>query len=142
MREMNKEEILSFIKNWTWGTLIALDGSGPYAIEVSYGTDGEYIYCGSRPGGRMYRCIKENPKVAFKICDTDKSCSKWHAVIIEGDAEKLTEFDDILNALRTIAAGMGYPENAFDKMAGEIAKNPESNSLKIPLSTISGMAMG
>ena len=33
------------------GTLIAIDNDRPYAIELSYATDGEFIYCGSMPAG-------------------------------------------------------------------------------------------
>ena len=68
MSKMTKEEILEFIESWAWGTLIGVEGDKPYAIEVSYGTDGEYIYCGSMPGGRMAGCLRANQNVVFKIC--------------------------------------------------------------------------
>ena len=45
MRDMTKEEIIEFITTWTWGTLIGVEGDKPYAVELSYGTDGKYIYC-------------------------------------------------------------------------------------------------
>ena len=43
MSKMTKEEMLEFIKSCAWGTLIGVEGDKPYAVEVSYGTDGEYI---------------------------------------------------------------------------------------------------
>ncbi len=134
--------MISFLGNWTWGTLIGIDGEGPYAVELSYGTDGEYLYCGSRPGGRMWQCIGANPNVAFKVCDTDRSCNQWHAVIVEGKAERLTKYEDIIHSCRTRAVSMGMPKEAFDHMADTAANNPKSNSIRIPLTNISGKAMG
>lgn len=142
MRDMTRDEIIAFIRHWTWGTLIAIDGSGPYAIELSYGTDGAYIYCGSRPGGRMARCIRENPNVAFKICDSDRSYHSWRAVIVEGRATRQTDPDDILRAVRCIARQRGMDERAFDHVARHIADNPQSNSIQIPIETVSGCTTG
>jgi nitroimidazol reductase NimA-like FMN-containing flavoprotein (pyridoxamine 5'-phosphate oxidase superfamily) len=138
MRSMTEKEIRSFIAEWTWGTLIAVEGSRPYAIELSYGSDGDYIYCGSMPGGRMARCIRQNPQVVFKICDSDRSYSFWRAVIIEAEAERLTRYEDILYSVRFIARQRGFPEGAFDSIARRVADNPESNSLRIPVKVIGG----
>ncbi len=142
MRDMTKDEMMAFIKSWTWGTLIGVEGGRPYAVELSYGTDGSYIYCGSRPGGRMARCIEENPFVAFKICDSDRSYSSWRAVIVEGKAERQTGYDDILQAVRHIARQRGYDERVFDGIAKKTADDPHSNSLRIPLETLSGVTTG
>lgn len=139
MREMSEKEIRDFIKEWRWGMLMAVDGNKPYAVEVSYASDDDYLYCGSRPGGRMANCVKANPNVAFKICDSDPNHTKWRAVIVEGVAERLTKKEDILKFTRLLAKKMGRPENAFDSLAERIAKDPEnSNSLRIPLKVMSG----
>ena len=82
MRDMTEKEIKDFIEEWTWGTLIGVEGDKPYAIENTYASDDKYIYCGSMPGGRMARCVKNNSNVAYKICDSDKSYRKWRALII------------------------------------------------------------
>jgi nitroimidazol reductase NimA-like FMN-containing flavoprotein (pyridoxamine 5'-phosphate oxidase superfamily) len=142
MRPMTHDEIRAFITSWTWGTLIGIEANRPYAVELSYGTDGRSIFCGSRPGGRMARCISANPAVAFKICDSDRSYSSWKAVIIEGIAERQTEYDDILNACRHIARQRGFDERAFDRIAQKIAGNPDGNSLRIPIETVSGVMSG
>ena len=133
MRDMTKKGIRNFIREWTWGTLIGTEENKPYAVELSYGTDGEYIYYGSMPGGRMARCIIANPNVVFKICDSDRSYSRWRAVIIEGKAERLTNYDDILYSVRCIAKQRGFPENAFDNIARRVAHAPESNSIRLPI---------
>ena len=142
MRDMTEKEIRAFIREWTWGTLIGAEENKPYAVELSYGTDGEYIYCGSMPGGRMARCIIANPHVAFKICDSDRSYSRWRAVIIEGKAERLTNYDDILYSVRCIARQRGFQENAFDSIARRVANDPKSNSIRLPIKVFGGRISG
>ena len=139
MREMTEKEIRDFIVEWRWGTILAVEDNKPYAVEVSYATDDNHLYCGSRPGGRMAKCIKSNANAAFKICDSDPEHKKWRAVIIEGVAERLTNKEDILYFVRLLSKKMGRPENAFDALADKIAENPEeSNSTKIPLKVMGG----
>ena len=142
MRDMTEKEIREFIREWTWGTLIGAEENKPYAVELSYGTDGEYIYCGSMPGGRMARCIIANPNAIFKICDSDRSYSRWRAVIIEGKAERLTNYDDILYSVRCIARQRGFQENAFDSIARRVANDPESNSIRLPIKVFGGRISG
>jgi len=143
MPKMTEKEIKDFIEEWAWGTLVAIDGDKPYAIEVAFASDGKYIYCGSKPGGRMARCVKKNPNVAFKICDTDKKTLNWRAVIIEGKAERLTKKEDILASLRRIAKKVGMPETQLDPIADRVAVKPEkANFLKIPLKVVGGMCSG
>ncbi len=143
MRDMTTEEIMEFINYWTWGTLIGVEEGGiPYAVELSYGTDGNYIYCGSKPSGRMARCVLSNRNVAFKICDSDRSYAQWRAVIIEGQAERLTAYDDILHAVRCIAKQRGLDEHAFDSIAKRVADNPQSNSLRIKIAKVGGVMSG
>jgi nitroimidazol reductase NimA-like FMN-containing flavoprotein (pyridoxamine 5'-phosphate oxidase superfamily) len=142
MRDMTQKEIMEFIKYYTWGTLIAVEGDKPYAVEISYGTDGEYIYCGSRPGGRMAQCIQANQNVAFKICDSDRSYSRWKAVIIEAKAERLTSRDDILRSVRHIARQRGFNERAYDGVVDRVVNDPEGNSLRIPIKVVSGVTTG
>jgi len=138
MRDMTEKEIMDFIKDWTWGTLIGIEGDKPYAIENTYATDGRYIYCGSMPGGRMAQCLKKNQNVVYKICNADKEYRVWKAVIIEGKAERLTNKDDILKFLRMIAVRMGMPENGLDHRADKILSNPDANVIRIPLKVMGG----
>jgi nitroimidazol reductase NimA-like FMN-containing flavoprotein (pyridoxamine 5'-phosphate oxidase superfamily) len=139
MKAMTEKEIRQLIKEWTWGTLIAVDDNKPYAIENTYGSDGKYIYCGSMPGGRMATCIKKNPNVVYKICNAEKDYREWKAVIVEGKAERLTKKEDMLYAMRLIAKKRGLPENHFDSIAEIMAeKAEESNCIRIPLDKVGG----
>ncbi len=142
MRDMTHEEITSFIDEWGWGTLIAVDGDAPYAIENCYGTDGKYLYCGSRPAGRMFRCLQENANVVYKICDSDQLSRSYRAVTIFGRAERLAKYEDVLYAARCIARQVEYPENAFDGIAMRATHNPESNFVRIAIEKVSGVVCG
>lgn len=142
MKAMSQDEIMDLIRQRTWGTLIAVDGNKPYAVELSYGSDGQYIYCGSVPGGRMYRCIQKNRNVAFKICDSNDAHPDWRAVIIEAEAERLTEYEDFLCLARAIAKQKNLPEDQFYPAAKRFFDHPESNCLKIPIKNAGGRKRG
>ena len=139
MRDMTKDEIMKFIKTWTWGTLIGVEEDKPYAVELSYGTDGKYIYCGSKPGGRMAHCIMNNPNAVFKICECGWDYAKYKAVIVEGKAERLTDYAEILLSVRSIAKQRKLNEHAFDNIAQHVADNPESNSIRIEIRNFGGV---
>jgi nitroimidazol reductase NimA-like FMN-containing flavoprotein (pyridoxamine 5'-phosphate oxidase superfamily) len=139
MRNMTEKEIRDFIEEWTWGTLIGVEGDKPYAVENTYATDGNYLYCGSMPGGRMAKCIRQNSNVAYKICNSDKSYRQWKAVIIEGKAERLTTREDLLFFLRLLAKKMGMPENKFVPLVDYlVAYGDKSNCIRIPMTVCGG----
>ena len=142
MGTMTRQEVVEFIKSWAWGTLIGVEGNTPYAVEVSYGTDGEYVYCGSRPGGRMAKCLKANNNVVFKICKSDRNAETFKAVIIEGKAERLTCYEDVLHGLRSVARQVDLDENLLDPIAKRNYNNPESNLSRIPIKVFSGIKRG
>ncbi len=139
MRDMTNDEIMEFIKTWTWGTLIGVEGDKPYAVELSYGTDGKYIYCGSKPGGRMAQCIINNSNAVFKICECGWDYARYKAVIVEGTAERLTEHEDILSSVRHIAKQRKLNEHAFDNIAQHVTDSPASNSIRIKIKNIGGV---
>lgn len=142
MRDMTRKEIIDFISYFTWGTLVGVEAGKPYAVELSYGFDGTYIYCGSMPGGRMARCIRGNADVVFKICECDWGYSRYRAVIVEGRAERMTAREDIMRAVAQIARQRGLADNAFASVVGRLVDNPESNSLRIPVETVGGKIAG
>jgi nitroimidazol reductase NimA-like FMN-containing flavoprotein (pyridoxamine 5'-phosphate oxidase superfamily) len=143
MRSLSETEIRKFLDEWTWGTLIAIEGDKPYAIELSYATDGEHIYCGSMPDGRMSRCVKDNANVAFKVCDSSKDTSKFRAVIAEGQVKKLTQRDEIIKGLHVLYKKLGLPESRIEPRADQlIAKTPASSFYRIAIKELGGRAIG
>jgi len=150
MKVLSEKEIRDFIEEWTWGTILAVDGDKPYAIEVSYGSDGTHIYCGSRPDGIMAKCIKKNQNIIFKVCDADRYYPSWRAVSVFGKAERLTKREDILYGMRTIAKRVIYTakktvrtEEEFEKIGEMLAANPDTSSaIRIPIENFSGRMSG
>ena len=143
MRSLSQSEIKEFLDEWTWGTLIVLDDDKPYAIEVSYATDGVFVYCSSMPGGRMSRCIKNNSNVSFKVCDASKDTSKFRAVIVEGSVDKLTQRDEIVKGLQVLYRKMGLPESRIDERADQLTlKADQSSFYRITIKDMGGRVMG
>ena len=144
MRSIPESEIRQFLDEWTWGTLIAVDGDKPYAIELSYATDGEYIYCGSMPGGRMSRCVKDNSNAIFKVCDCPKDTSIFRAVIVEGQVKKLTKRGEIIKGLRVLYRKLGIPESRIEPRANQLsARSAEECSFyRISMKDLGGRAIG
>jgi nitroimidazol reductase NimA-like FMN-containing flavoprotein (pyridoxamine 5'-phosphate oxidase superfamily) len=147
MREMTEKEIRDFIEEWTWGTIIAVDGDKPYAIEIAYGSDEKHIYFGSRPNGKMAKCIRENQNIIFKICDADKFYPTWRAVSVFGKAERLTKREDILHGVKSLgekaihnAKKTSVTEKQFEAVGEKLAANPEAGGpLRIAIENFSGM---
>ena len=144
MRSIPESEIRQFLDEWTWGTLIAVDGDKPYAIELSYATDGKYIYCGSMPGGRMSRCVKAAANAVFKVCDCPKDTSIFRAVIVEGKIKKLTKRDEIVKGLRVLYKKLGIPESCIEPRAEQLSARGEEESsfYCISMEKIGGRAIG
>ncbi len=143
MRKMTEKEIKDFIEDWAWGTIIAVDGDKPYAIEVSYGSDEKYIYCGSRPNGKMATCIRENQNIIFKVCDADKFYHTWRAISVFGKAERLTKREDILYGMKMLAGKLTQNAERTSRLEaiGEmLAANPEKGGpLRIAIENFSGV---
>ncbi|MCK5254812.1 MAG: hypothetical protein KAQ81_02230 [Deltaproteobacteria bacterium] len=117
MRKMTEKEIRRFIEEWTWGTILAVDGNKPYAV------DG---YC------KFW--VKANI-----ACDSDKYFGQWRAVI-EGEAERLTKRDDCYYSVNLFSNRYGFSKEFFHRMAEKMSSNPERSSLiRLPIQNISGV---
>ncbi len=143
MRTLSDNEIRQLMDEMRWGTLIAIDDGQPYAIETSFATDGEFLYTGSKYGGRMNKCIEKNPTVTFKICDSTKDVKLFRAAIVESEAKILTERDEIVQCLRAIYKKLGLPESRIEERAEKITAQTGSLSLyRMPLKKLGGVASG
>ena len=143
MRSLSEPEMRKFLGEWTWGTLIAIEDDRPYAIELSYATDGVYVYCGSMPDGRMARCVKDNANVVFKVCDSSKDTSHFRAVIVEGTVKKLIRRDEIVEGLGVLYKKLGLPESRIAPRTEQLlAKVPESSFYRITIKELGGRAIG
>ena len=142
MKTMPEKEIRKFLDEWTWGTLIAIEGDRPYAIELSYAVDEKFVYCGSMPGGRMARCVKDNTNVIFKVCDSARDASRFRAVIVEGQVKKLIEKDEIVKGLRVLYKKLGLPESRIEPRSNQLIASKVSSFYRIAIKELGGRAIG
>ena len=143
MRTLSEKEIRQLMDEMIWGTLIAIDGGQPYAIETSFAVDDQFLYTGSKFAGRMNSYIEKNPSVTFKVCDSTKDAKLFRAAIVESEATILTEKDDILQCLRIIYKKLGLPESRIEERALQITAKAGSLSLyRMPLQKLGGVASG
>ena len=143
MRTLSENDIHQLMDEMIWGTLIAIDGGQPYAIETSFATDDRFLYTGSKFGGRMNKCIEKNPMVTFKICDSTKDAKSFRAAIVESEAKILTDRNEIVQCLRTIYKKLGLPGSRIDERADKIAaKNGSLSLYRMPLKNLGGVASG
>ncbi len=141
MRPLSETGIRQLLNEWTWGTLIVIDGDRPYAIETSYAADSKFIYCSSMPGGRMSRCVKDDAHVAFKVCDSGKDTSKSRAVIIEGEIKRLTQKEDIIKGIEILYKKLGLPESNIEPRADQLTEKAEESSFyRIAIKEFGGRA--
>ncbi len=136
-------EIRKLMDDQIWGTLIAVDEGQPYAVETSFAIDDQYLYTGSKRGGRMNRCIEKNQAASFKICDADHRGHNYRAAIVESRAEILVSREDILYCLKIIYHKLGRFIENIEKSADMFAAGEGSLRLyRLPLTNLGGVSFG
>ena len=132
MRKMTKAEREALIRDFGWATLCMVDPEErPYAIEFSYFLDKNDI-CGLvHPTGLTARCLKLNPEVCLKICDSDRQCSSYRAISCFGRASfKETRDPDSINAAwDALERQLGLPSGALEKYRAHYANGKKSLSI-------------
>ena len=138
-----EQEIRKLMDDQIWGTLIGIDEEQPYAVETSFATDENYLYTGSKLGGRMNRCLARNPAATFKICDGNHRGHNYRAAIVESIAEILTGRDDLLYCLNIIYTKLGLGTENLEAKADAYAAGKGSLALyRLPLRKLGGIRSG
>jgi nitroimidazol reductase NimA-like FMN-containing flavoprotein (pyridoxamine 5'-phosphate oxidase superfamily) len=99
-REMDLVEVQVFLRRQTWGVLSTLHDGRPYAVPVSFGYDGAYLYLASGPG-RKLRSLESNPAVCLTVTDVVDG-SRWTSVVAMGDAVPVHDLRGRLHGLNAI----------------------------------------
>jgi len=142
-QSITEPEIRKLMNDQIWGTLIAVDEGKPYAVETSFAIDDQYLYTGTKRGGRMNRCIQKNQAVSFKICDGDHRGHNYRAAIVESRAEILSSREDILYCLKIIYQKLGRSIEDIEKRADMFAADEGSLRLyRMPLTNLGGVGYG
>lgn len=83
-REMDAGEVRAFLRSRAWGVLATVDESGPYAVPVGYGFDGEALYVATGPG-RKAAALERGSAACLTVCEV-ASGDRWRSVVAAGAA--------------------------------------------------------
>lgn len=100
LREMDEGEIRRHLHGHKWGVLSTVHDGRPYAVPVSFGFDGTYLYVASAPG-RKLRALRESPVACLTIADVTDG-TRWSSVVVMADAEPVDSIAVKLHGLNTI----------------------------------------
>ncbi len=140
---ISDQEIRKLMDDENWGTLIGIDDGQPYAVETSYAVDDNYLYTGTKCGGRMNTCLEKNPAASFKICDGDHRGHNYRAAIVESKVEILKSREDIIYCLKIIFEKLGLSTDKVEERADAYVSGKGSLSLyRLPITKQSGIRSG
>jgi nitroimidazol reductase NimA-like FMN-containing flavoprotein (pyridoxamine 5'-phosphate oxidase superfamily) len=100
--ELDRGEVEQILHQQQIGRLGVAGDGRVHIFPVTYGYDGEFIYCVSQLGLKV-RLMRENPDVCFEVEEIE-SPARWRSVMVHGRYEEL--WDDVARdaALRQIAS--------------------------------------
>ncbi len=112
MRKMTDEEIQKLLTDVTWGTLCGVKPNGePYAVEFTCFEDGDDL-CGLiNPKGEMSSCIRHQPRVCLKVCESSRISTGFRAASFFGTAAYVepTDASDMLRTWEVLETRMKAP---------------------------------
>jgi nitroimidazol reductase NimA-like FMN-containing flavoprotein (pyridoxamine 5'-phosphate oxidase superfamily) len=100
IRDLDNEEIENLLGRLNYGHLALTDGLEPYVVPIHYAYDSPYIYIYTTDGKKS-ELIRNNPRVCLQIEEV-LSNTNWQSVIVNGEAEHLTEETERSKALDAV----------------------------------------
>jgi nitroimidazol reductase NimA-like FMN-containing flavoprotein (pyridoxamine 5'-phosphate oxidase superfamily) len=77
------------------------------------------------------------------VCDSTKDTSKFRAVIVEGQVEKLTDREEIIKGLRVLYKKLGFPDSRIEPRADQLtSRGEESSFYRITVKELGGRVIG
>ena len=109
--QLTKDEAHEFLDSrpgWLILTTIGPDGY-PHTVPIGYFRVGDEIYTGGREGTQRLANIKRTPHVSILI-ESGGSMKDIKGLMIQGDADIVTDPAEALKLMRTSAKQRGTPE--------------------------------
>jgi nitroimidazol reductase NimA-like FMN-containing flavoprotein (pyridoxamine 5'-phosphate oxidase superfamily) len=100
VQEMETKQIQELLRRVQYGHLACTDGRKPYLVPIHFAYEQPYIYVYTTEGKKT-EMIRHNPRVCLQLEDV-KDNKNWSSVIIDGEAEELTDSSDREKALKAI----------------------------------------
>ena len=101
VQEMGNKQIEEFLKRVQYGHLACADGHKPYLVPVHFAYEPPYIYIYTTEGKKS-EIISRNPYVCLQLEEV-RNNTDWSSVIVDGEAEELTDDVQKEKALKAIA---------------------------------------
>ena len=109
---LTKEEAHAFLDSrpgWLILTTIGRDGF-PHSVPIGYFRLGDEIYVGGRAGTQRAKNIERNPRVSALI-ESGSTMQDIKGLMVQGDAEVVTQPEELLRLMREAAKQRGTPED-------------------------------
>jgi nitroimidazol reductase NimA-like FMN-containing flavoprotein (pyridoxamine 5'-phosphate oxidase superfamily) len=90
-------------------TTIGRDGF-PHSVPIGYFRFGEDIYVGGRAGTQKIKNAQRNPRVSVLLETGGGTLRELKGLMVQGEAEVITEPKEVLVLMREVARQRGTPE--------------------------------
>jgi len=100
VQEMGNKQIEELMQRVRYGHLACTDGRRPYLVPIHFAYEPPYIYVYTTEGKKT-EMIRKNPRVCLQLEEV-KDAANWASVIVDGEAEELTDEAEKENALKAI----------------------------------------
>ena len=109
---MNRDEAYAFLDSRPgWMQLSTVGGDGyPHTVPVGFFRLGDDLYTGGREGTQRWKNIARNPRVGA-LFESGSGKQDIKGLLVQGDAEFVTEPSDVLPLVRESARRRGTPED-------------------------------
>jgi nitroimidazol reductase NimA-like FMN-containing flavoprotein (pyridoxamine 5'-phosphate oxidase superfamily) len=109
---MSTDEVHAYLDSrpgWMQFTTIGRDGY-PHTVPIGFFRIGDSVYTGGRATTQRARNIARNPRVSA-LFETGGSMEDIKGVLLQGDAEMVTEPSEVLELIREAARQRGIAED-------------------------------
>jgi nitroimidazol reductase NimA-like FMN-containing flavoprotein (pyridoxamine 5'-phosphate oxidase superfamily) len=142
MFKMKQEDMIALIERRKWGTLCSVcDDGTPYAIECTYFLMNGDICALINPRGKSSWNIARDPRVMFKICESDDLCERFQAISCFGIGEFVSDRNEISKAWDELEKRTGLQPGSYEKHKARFADPSVSSPLfKLKIEQMTGRA--
>ena len=97
---LQNTEIEEVLKSGLVGRIGCHADGETYIVPISYGYDGQYLYCHTHEGKKT-AMMRKNPQICFQV-DEMKDMANWKSVLVQGSYEEIKNVDDRNMAMQTL----------------------------------------
>ncbi len=109
---LTKEEAYEYLDSKPHPIILTTIGRNgfPHSVPIGYFVLGEDVYIGGRAGTQKFRNAERNPRVSALLETGSGTLRALKGLMVQGEAEVITEAKDVLLLMREAAKQRGTPE--------------------------------